>query len=143
VTTATLQTTATTLPAATTPPPAAQTPAAPAPPPLAAAPSAGAASSAAPPARGTRIVHFVLVAPKATSVSVVGSFNDWDPTATPLHRTAAGGSWVVAVPLQAGRHQYAFIVDGVHWTADPVAAPAVEDDFGVPNSVVTVGEATT
>lgn len=90
---------------------------------------------------GRALVEFVLVAPGATSVSVVGDFNDWDPTANPLRATRPGGVWSVALPLQVGRHRYAFVVDGARWLADPAAPapPARDDDFGSPNSVVTVG----
>jgi 1,4-alpha-glucan branching enzyme len=84
-------------------------------------------------------VQFVLVAPTARAVTLVGDFNDWDPAATPLSRTASGGAWSAAIELRAGRHRYAFVVDGVRWIADPTAPPAPDDDFGSPASVVTVG----
>jgi hypothetical protein len=88
-----------------------------------------------------RYVQFVLVAPSASRVSLVGDFNDWNPAAAPLRPTrTSGGVWTISVPLSIGRHQYAFIVDGTRWMTDPAAPTAVEDDFGVPNSVVTVGE---
>lgn len=86
---------------------------------------------------GSTVVQFVLVAPDARSVSLVGDFNDWDPTVTPLR--AASGAWSVAVRLVPGRHRYAFVLDGVRWIADPLAPPAPDDDFGSPGSVVTVG----
>lgn len=87
---------------------------------------------------GGTVVQFVLVAPNARSVTLVGDFNDWDPAATPL-RASAGGAWSAAVHLPSGRHRYAFVVDGVSWVADPAAPPAPDDDFGSPGSVVTVG----
>jgi hypothetical protein len=82
-------------------------------------------------------VRFVVAAPGARTVTLVGSFNDWDPAATPLRAEASGGVWVVEVPLEPGRHEYAFVVDGERWLADP-AAPTAGGDFGTPNSVVTV-----
>ncbi len=111
-----------------------------------AATRAGEASRAVAHARSAsekRLVQFVLVAPTASDVSLVGSFNDWNPQSTPLRRTVTGGAWMVEVPLAPGRHQYAFIVDGERWMPDPSGAPAVEDDFGLPNSVVTVAESAT
>jgi hypothetical protein len=90
-----------------------------------------------------KLVQFMLVAPTARTVSVVGDFNDWDPTATPLREAAGAGVWTITVPLAAGRHQYVFMVDGNRWTPDPAAPVAVEDDFGLPNSVITVGESAT
>lgn len=83
-------------------------------------------------------VEFVLTAPAATSVVVVGDFNDWDPAATPL-TTAGRGVWTATVTLPAGRHRYAFLLDGTRWITDPTAPPAADDDFDTPNSVVTVG----
>ncbi len=83
--------------------------------------------------------QFVLVAPRANSVSLVGDFNDWDPRRAPMR--TANGIWATVVPLAPGRYRYAFLVNGVEWRADP-GAPAVpppDDEFGKPSSVVTVG----
>jgi hypothetical protein len=87
----------------------------------------------------SEVVQFVLVAPQAATVAVVGDFNDWDPARTPLHVTAGGGVWSVNLPLRPGPHQYAFVVDGKEWRPDPAAPRAVTDDFGAPNSVIIVG----
>ena len=84
-------------------------------------------------------VKFVLVAPQAVRVSLVGDFNNWDPTATPLERTPTGGTWSVTVPLSPGRHEYSFVVDGKQWLPDPSAPLAPVDGLGAPNSVVLVG----
>jgi hypothetical protein len=84
-------------------------------------------------------VKFVLVAPQAARVSLVGDFNRWDPAATPMERTPTGGTWSVVVPLSAGRHEYAFVVDGKQWLPDPSAPLAPVDGLGAPNSVVLVG----
>lgn len=86
------------------------------------------------------VVQFVLVAPRAARVSVVGDFNDWRVDATPLRPVRGGGVWMVSLPLPEGRHEYSFVVDGQTWVADPSAPVAVESDFGAPSSVVTVGE---
>lgn len=83
-------------------------------------------------------VQFVVVAPGAESVSLVGDFNDWDARLTPMRATRDGRLWTVTIPLSAGRHRYAFLVDGTRWLADP-SAPRAQDDFGTPSSVVTVG----
>ena len=87
-----------------------------------------------------QLVQFMLVAPNARTVSVVGDFNDWDSAATPLREAADAGVWTITVPLTPGRHQYVFMVNGNRWTPDPAAPLAVEDSFGMPNSVITVGE---
>ncbi len=81
-------------------------------------------------------VQFVFVAPQAATVSVVGDFNEWREDRTPLRRN--GDVWTATVPMSAGRHEYAFVVDG-DWHVDPRAPQSVADDFGRPNSVVRVG----
>jgi hypothetical protein len=81
-------------------------------------------------------VRFVFVAPAASKVTLVGDFNSWVPTATPLRRTTTG-LWSVDVPLPPGRHTYSFVVDG-QLVADPNALGSADDDYGVPSSVVLV-----
>jgi len=85
-------------------------------------------------------VQFVIVAPTATEVSLVGDFNDWNPTATPMQLVAENRVWSVTIPLNAGRYRYAFLVDGNTWLSDPTAPPVGDDEFGRPGSVVTIGE---
>ena len=82
-------------------------------------------------------VRFALSAPNASRVALVGSFNEWNPIATPLVRDPATGTWMVSLRLPPGRHVYAFVVDG-DVTADPAAPRAADDDFGSANSVVLV-----
>ena len=85
-----------------------------------------------------QLVRFVLVATDARSVALVGDFNGWDRTAVRLTRSETGGVWSATVRLPAGRHEYAFLVDGKRWVADPNAPSSIEDEFGVESSVVTV-----
>ncbi len=83
-------------------------------------------------------VQFVLVAPEARRVALVGDFNGWDPSAEPLRRDHTG-IWSGTVLLPPGRHAYSFIVDDSIWTPDP-KAPMVEDaDFDRPHSVRVFG----
>jgi hypothetical protein len=84
------------------------------------------------------VVKFVFVAPQANKVSVVGDFNGWDATTTPMVRTPNTAVWTVTLPLTTGRHVYSFVVDG-SWNADPAAPLAPEDGFGHANSVRIVG----
>lgn len=85
-----------------------------------------------------RTVKFVLVAPQAGRVSVVGDFNGWDVAATPMSAQGTDGTWTVFVPLQPGLHTYAFVVDGTHFVADPSAPIAPDDGYGHKSSVVVV-----
>jgi hypothetical protein len=89
----------------------------------------------------TAVIQFVLVAPSASTVSLVGDFNDWDATHTPMAAAAGDGVWSISVPLAPGRYRYAFLVDGSTWLRDPGAPPTLDDDFGRPNSVLTVAGA--
>jgi hypothetical protein len=83
-------------------------------------------------------VEFRISAPGASTVALVGDFNEWNTSATPLRATERDGVWSVTIPLAPGRHEYAFVVDGQRWLADPAAPRAPSSDFGTPNSVVTV-----
>jgi hypothetical protein len=96
----------------------------------------GAASTAG---RDTvQVVRFVFVDPRATSVELVGDFNEWSRGKTELGRSGAPGVWAVSVPLSPGRHEYAFIINGSRWVADPLAVKS-SDDFGTESSVIRVG----
>lgn len=94
-----------------------------------------------PAAAMARETQFVLVAPRARSVALVGDFNEWNAAATPLHRSA-GGLWTATVPLLPGAHRYAYLVDGARWEPDPRAPRAPDADFGAATSVVVVGGVT-
>jgi Glycogen recognition site of AMP-activated protein kinase len=83
------------------------------------------------------VVRFVFVAPGASSVALVGDFNQWDVNAHRLVPAGADGIWSATASLTPGRHEYAFVIDGTRWVADP-AAPAVADEFGGESSIVTV-----
>ena len=99
-----------------------------------------AASSQLPDSVAPRAVKFVLVAPQAARVSVVGDFNGWDGAATPAVRQT-DGTWTTFVPLRPGRHVYSFVVDGTHFVSDPSAPIAPDDGYGQKNSVVVVSGA--
>jgi hypothetical protein len=80
-------------------------------------------------------VQFRLEAPEASTVRLAGTFTGWEPDYA-LHQTDHG-VWAILVPLEPGVHDYAFVVDGSQWVADP-AAPWVEDGFGGVNSRLSV-----
>ena len=84
-------------------------------------------------------VQFVLDAPRASSVTVVGDFNAWDGGRTPLERDSTTGVWSALVDVHPGRHVYAFLVDGTTWTLDPNAPRTKDLDYGTEQSVLMVG----
>ena len=87
-------------------------------------------------AENTKVqVQFKVAAGEAKSVSVAGTFNDWNPQKTPLKRN--GGGWKTTVTLPRGRYEYRFVVDG-QWVADPSAKESVPNPFGSANSVLSV-----
>ncbi len=80
---------------------------------------------------------FIIIAPSATSMSLVGDFNDWDSSRTPMTRVSDDGAWSVTLPLTPGRYEYQFEVDGKLRITDPTR-PQASSDFGSANSVVTI-----
>jgi hypothetical protein len=70
------------------------------------------------------------------SISLVGEFNDWDADSTMLTEVSPG-VWTVSLPLRPGVYEYQFILNGAQRVTDPTM-PQVSNDFGSPNSVVTV-----
>lgn len=84
------------------------------------------------------LVRFVFSAPEAASVTLAGDFNGWSRTATPLEDLNGTGQWSVTVPLTPGVHEYAFVVDGERWMADP-SALLRRDEFGQESSLLALG----
>lgn len=102
---------------------------------LARRPAPGRVTAAAAVHDTVRVVRFVFADSSARSVALVGDFNGWSRGETPLHATAKAGVWAVSVPLAPGRHEYAFIVNGERWVADPLS-PGNRDEFGTESSVL-------
>jgi hypothetical protein len=96
-------------------------------------------SSANAPATSERspvLVRLVFVQPGARSVHAAGDFNGWNPARTPLEPVANGG-WMVTIPLEPGRYEYMFVVDG-QWMSDPFATESTDDGFGSRNAVLDI-----
>lgn len=71
----------------------------------------------------------------AHSVHLVGEFNDWSSTATPMMRSES--QFVVSLQLQPGRtYRYKFLVDGQRWENDWNADAYVSNEFGGDDSVL-------
>jgi len=81
-------------------------------------------------------VSFEYFNPAAREVLVAGSFNDWQPRATPMTKQR-GGKWSTELLLKPGHYEYRFVVDG-QWQDDPIAARFVASPFGGLNCVVEV-----
>jgi len=83
------------------------------------------------------LVRLVVVQPGARIVQAAGDFNGWNPSRTPLEQTA-DGAWTVTLPLEPGRYEYQFVVDGDRWIGDPFAVEQSNDGFGSRNAVLDV-----
>jgi 1,4-alpha-glucan branching enzyme len=102
-------------------------------------------SSAAPPqpisdrfpALEEQEVGFSLCAPEAEAVGVAGTFNQWQPAASPMHRSEAG-IWETRLRLKAGSYEYRFVVDGL-WQPDTREPRTAPNPYGGINSVKNVG----
>jgi len=81
-------------------------------------------------------VLFVVPALDAERVAVVGDFNAWEET--PLSDENEDGIWTASIPLDPGRYEYAFVIDGRWWGQDPSADEYVRT-FGQYSSVRYVG----
>ncbi len=88
-------------------------------------------------------VVFSCRAEDARSVALAGTFNDWDPEATPMSRNPEG-EWTVTLDLAPGRYEYKFVVDG-EWCCEPgcddasySAADSVPNAFGGKNRRIEV-----
>jgi hypothetical protein len=74
--------------------------------------------------------------PDVHTVAVAGSFNGWDPDATPMIRK--DGRWSVLLVLPPGDHEYMIVEDGTRWVTDPFAPRTRRDGFGGVNGLLDV-----
>lgn len=72
---------------------------------------------------------------EAKSVALVGEFNGWDETATPLKKVK--GTWKTTVELENDKaFQYRYLVNGAEWHNDWEADAYVPNAIDGDNSVV-------
>ena len=72
---------------------------------------------------------------KAQSVALVGEFNDWDESATPMNKVKA--TWKTTLELERGReYQFRYLVNGTDWHNDPAADRYVPNNIDDDNCVV-------
>jgi len=81
--------------------------------------------------------NFSLNAPEAFSVSVIGSFNNWVPGASPMENDGTG-TWTVKLLLAPGTYSYKFLIDQKKKIRDPECELFEPDGFGGLNSIITV-----
>lgn len=76
------------------------------------------------------------------TVHLAGTFNGWNASQYLMSDEDGDGIYEITVPLEQGRHQYKFVIDGV-WREDPTSREYVDDGHGGRNSILEVptGEA--
>jgi 1,4-alpha-glucan branching enzyme len=75
-----------------------------------------------------------------TQLHLVGDFNNWSVTETPM-TLAADGSWSAALTLEGDRaYQYRYFANGQTWHNDGAADAYAPNIFGSDNCVVSLVE---
>jgi 1,4-alpha-glucan branching enzyme len=77
----------------------------------------------------------------AERVNIVGEFNEWDTTATPMRRSRADANWKASIELKSGnRYRFRYLVDGREWLNDWHADDHMENPYGSYDSVVDLAD---
>lgn len=78
------------------------------------------------------------VAKNPQDVTIVGDFNDWDPSESPMTRLA-NGDFVITMELDSRKEfRFRYLIDGHRWEIDWYADKFVRNDQGSKDSVVIV-----
>jgi 1,4-alpha-glucan branching enzyme len=73
----------------------------------------------------------------AEQVNLVGEFNDWDATATPMTRNRKHDEWRVTLELPLGRrYLFRYLLNGQEWLNEWRADDYEETDDGLYTSVL-------
>jgi 1,4-alpha-glucan branching enzyme len=77
----------------------------------------------------------------ADRISVVGEFNDWDSTATPMILRRPDVEWSATLLLDPGqRYRFRYLLDGKQWLNDWYADDHEDNACGLFDSVVDLTE---
>lgn len=79
-------------------------------------------------------VTFKIQDSNAHTVALAGDFNNWDTESLKLKKQ--NGFWKTKTRLPQGRFQYAFVIDGEKWVADPYAKDYMDNGYGSRNSII-------
>lgn len=77
----------------------------------------------------TDTLEFRVFMPDASSVELVGSFTGWRERAIPMKRSEDGW-WTATLDVEAGDHEFQYLVDGHHWLADYAAGGLRMNKYG-------------
>jgi len=81
-------------------------------------------------------VRIIFFSPEASSVALVGDFNEWGQREVTLAESSDRGIWEFSMALKPGVYHYNLLVDGEKWVANPKSSTLVPDGFGGYNSVL-------
>ena len=74
----------------------------------------------------------------ASSILVLGDFNNWQLGETPMKK-AKTEVWSVSLDLETGKeYQFRYLIDGTTWENDPEADKFVPSGLGSENSVLAL-----
>ena len=75
---------------------------------------------------------------QADCAVLVGEFNGWSATETPMNKLK-DGSFSVTVSLDAGQeYSFRYVLDNEIWTNDPEADKYTANEYGEENSVIVL-----
>jgi predicted anti-sigma-YlaC factor YlaD len=85
-------------------------------------------------------VQIIFFSPEASSVALIGDFNEWGQQEVTFAKSSDRGIWEFSMALDPGVYHYNLLVDGERWVANPKSSTLVPDGFGGYNSVLVVSE---
>jgi len=78
------------------------------------------------------------IAKNSQNVTIVGDFNNWDVSMSPMTRLA-NGDFVITMDLESRRtYRFRYLIDGHRWENDLYADIFVRNNYGSKDSVVIV-----
>ncbi len=87
--------------------------------------------------RRARVRDFMLEAPSAEGVYLVGDFNGWRIGDDSKLWNCGKGVWQKRVALPPGRYRYKFVIDG-NWIPDPTNVLAEPNPYGGVDSILEI-----
>lgn len=91
-------------------------------------------------AQRVQTIRIIFYSPEASSVALIGDFNDWGQRDVTLAQSSDKGIWEFSMTLKPGVYHYNMLVDGEKWVANPKSSSLVPDGFGGYDSVLVVSE---
>jgi 1,4-alpha-glucan branching enzyme len=77
-------------------------------------------------------------APESHRVNLVGDFNDWDASATPMKRLKSGDYKLIVKLPSKREYRFRYLIDENRWENDWCADRYVPNKFGCDDSIVAV-----